>query len=233
MLFQIDKIAEEKKRHNLTDEEYNSLPSYISIYAEQGDNIPNSLIKEWRKDFPRQETASDSTRIEIIGAKGERTGEFVSFSKKDPVERRAQRRLEIANTERIAKGQADQPKDPSKEQDITRLSSEISTLSSTAKRLAEQDIGFEAIEGVITTKQDSIRLLSDQLKAEKIVTDHKSLLSGKSKLTAQEKNRFSVSMANVERALRSGAEISVIRELIQDNWGMTLEDFNTIYKSNK
>jgi len=224
-------VAKDKKKYKLTDDEYTSLPSYISVYNARGKGIPASLIKDWRKDNPYQPTALDTNRVEVIDKSGKRTGKFLDFSKTTSSEKKAQRSLEKVNIERIAKAQAKQPKTP--EKDISRIASDISTLSSTAKRLEELDIESGAIRGQIETKSDSIKILSEGIKQQKMAVGRKDLISGKRKFTTKEKQTAEIVRANINRSLRAGVSIDKIRELIKDNWGMTLEEFNTIYKNNQ
>ena len=224
-------VAKEKKQHKLTEAEYQSFPAWVKAYPESGYALPTKFITDYRKKNPAQPTRADSTFRPVTDKYGKPTGETIGFNINEAVDKRALRRFDVAEAKKEVPKKDRPPKTAQEayQRKIAGFTGDIGKLSETAKRL--EDIGIEAepITQQIDALSDSIRVTSKRFKAKK----KSNLISGITKLTSEDKKTLVTVRTNINASLRAGVSIDRIKEMIKDNWGMTLEEFNTIYKNNQ
>lgn len=238
-MFEIDKKQTYLQKHKITEAEFNSFPKWAQNAVVRGGKT-SAFTKQFLKDTPRVKTAKDTTYLPVTGRYGQprldKRGIPIMAGFETETEARKIREYQIKELQKEPKKPKEpEPKTPEEayRRKITKFTGEIGELSKTAKRLEEIGVEAEPITQQIKALSDSIRIAGEDFKKRGKVQENKALIAGTKKLTKLQKNRIEVARANINRALTSGTDISVVRELIKKNWGISLEEFNQIYKHNR
>lgn len=224
-----DKKQEYLKKYKITEEEFLSFPKWTQGAVIRGGKT-SAFTKKFLKEKPRQKTAKDSTYLPITDKFGVPTEEMAGFetASKKGKDTMAMQKFKISE----AKKEGEKFKKPQTEQEkydelVEKGLKEYGTIGTTRKNFAEDPAMKDVVDLLDSRALDITQSLYD---AKDVLRKSQGKLS---QARTEDVNKIYAQVTRLIQGDKTGNVAEKIEEVIFKNYGLTIQELNSLYKANQ